>query len=55
MIDPSNIPPPATATYGKHVLSRLNVSLIPTLPSNPSPPLLSPTLSTPSPSKQVHN
>ena len=37
MIDPSNIPPPATATHGKHVRSRLNVPLIPTLPSTATP------------------
>ena len=35
MIDPSNIPPPATATHGKHVRNSLNVPFIPTLPSTP--------------------
>ena len=35
MIDPSNIPP--AATHGKQVRSRLNVPLIPTLPSTATP------------------
>ena len=42
MIDPSNIPPPATATRGKHVRSSLNVPLIPTLPSTPLSSLTNP-------------
>ena len=49
MIDQSDIPPPATATPGKHVRSRLNVLLIPTLPSTATTTLFSPQPSLPYP------